>query len=209
MRRRFHLGLLLQIIILSFFCLDFVSSISASSSSLVTILNKNDPLIKMVRQRKAAAAVETRGGSDTVTAELPPVTLSTLTKVRQAMFPIYGSEVKKFLLIGSIKFFIIMALTLTRDTKDTLVVTQCGAEAIAFLKVSNCVLRLFCLGATDAIGRRRTLGCIFLTPPPLDLRSSSCGNSLHCSLHQNVILARKASTILCDVHSILCFLCHL
>lgn len=28
-----------------------------------------------------------------------------------------------------------MALTLTRDTKDTLVVTQCGAEAIAFLKI--------------------------------------------------------------------------
>jgi len=37
--------------------------------------------------------------------------------------------------MGSIKFFVIMALTLTRDTKDTLVVTQCGAEAIAFLKI--------------------------------------------------------------------------
>eukprot|EP00977_Amphora_coffeiformis_P022078 scaffold10377_cov150-Amphora_coffeaeformis.AAC.2 len=59
-----------------------------------------------------------------------------LTKVRNAVFPIYGSqEVTKFLLIGSIKFFIILALTLTRDTKDTLVVTQCGAEAIAFLKI--------------------------------------------------------------------------
>jgi ATP:ADP antiporter, AAA family len=28
-----------------------------------------------------------------------------------------------------------LALTLTRDTKDTLVVTQCGAESIAFLKI--------------------------------------------------------------------------
>eukprot|EP00532_Pseudo-nitzschia_australis_P012686 CAMPEP_0168206768 /NCGR_PEP_ID=MMETSP0140_2-20121125/1125_1 /TAXON_ID=44445 /ORGANISM="Pseudo-nitzschia australis, Strain 10249 10 AB" /LENGTH=571 /DNA_ID=CAMNT_0008132949 /DNA_START=473 /DNA_END=2188 /DNA_ORIENTATION=- len=55
---------------------------------------------------------------------------------RRTLFPIYGKEeVHKFLLIGSIKFFIIMALTLTRDTKDTLVVTQCGAEAIAFLKI--------------------------------------------------------------------------
>jgi AAA family ATP:ADP antiporter len=34
-----------------------------------------------------------------------------------------------------LKFFIILALTLTRDCKDTLVVTQCGAEAIAFLKI--------------------------------------------------------------------------
>ena len=56
---------------------------------------------------------------------------------RETLFPIEGDEAKKFLLIGSIKFFIIMALTLTRDTKDTLVVTQCGAEAIAFLKVSS------------------------------------------------------------------------
>lgn len=57
-------------------------------------------------------------------------------KIRQTVFPIHGKhEVTKFLLIGAIKFFIILALTLTRDTKDTLVVTQCGAEAIAFLKI--------------------------------------------------------------------------
>jgi len=58
------------------------------------------------------------------------------TRVRETIFPIHGKqEVIKFLLLGSIKFFIILALTLTRDTKDTLVVTQCGAEAIAFLKI--------------------------------------------------------------------------
>ncbi|KAL7576030.1 hypothetical protein ACA910_000817 [Epithemia clementina (nom. ined.)] len=58
------------------------------------------------------------------------------TKARRTIFPIHGRhEVSKFLLLGSIKFFIILALTLTRDTKDTLVVTQCGAEAIAFLKI--------------------------------------------------------------------------
>ena len=57
--------------------------------------------------------------------------------IRNALFPIYGKdEVTKFLLIGSIKFFVILALTLTRDNKDTMVVTECGAEAIAFLKVS-------------------------------------------------------------------------
>jgi len=55
--------------------------------------------------------------------------------IRQALFPIYGSEVDKFLKIGFIKFFVIFVLTLTRDTKDTMIVTQCGAEAIAFLKV--------------------------------------------------------------------------
>jgi hypothetical protein len=64
---------------------------------------------------------------------------------RRTLFPIHGKdEVTKFLLLGSIKFFIIMALTLTRDTKDTLVVTQCGAEAIAFLKVSSCEIVMLC-----------------------------------------------------------------
>jgi len=59
-----------------------------------------------------------------------------LSKLRRTAFPIYGrQEVTKFVLMGAIKFAIILALTLTRDTKDTLVVTQCGAEAIAFLKI--------------------------------------------------------------------------
>jgi hypothetical protein len=58
------------------------------------------------------------------------------TKLRNVVFPIYGEEMTKFLLIGSIKFFVILALTITRDNKDTMVVTECGAEAIAFLKVS-------------------------------------------------------------------------
>jgi ATP/ADP translocase len=79
--------------------------------------------------------LKARGGEAMEATSVKP-----LTKLRTAVFPIYGSqEVTKFLLLGSIKFFIILALTLTRDTKDTLVVTQCGAEAIAFLKVSSMI----------------------------------------------------------------------
>ena len=71
---------------------------------------------------------------------------------RRTLFPIHGKdEVTKFLLMGSIKFFIIMALTLTRDTKDTLVVTQCGAEAIAFLKVSSCEIVILCYLSYDML----------------------------------------------------------
>jgi len=75
-----------------------------------------------------------RGGDESSsTADIK--TMSALSKIRKTIFPIYGEEVTKFFLLGFIKFFIIMALTLTRDLKDTLVVTQCGAEAIAFLKI--------------------------------------------------------------------------
>lgn len=62
-------------------------------------------------------------------------------KFRDAVFPIYGSrEVGKFLALAGIQFFIIFVLTLTRDLKDTLIITSCGAEAISFLKVGR-VLR--------------------------------------------------------------------
>lgn len=57
-------------------------------------------------------------------------------RLRDAVFPIYGSqEVGKFLALAGIQFFIIFVLTLTRDLKDTLIITSCGAEAISFLKV--------------------------------------------------------------------------
>jgi len=56
-------------------------------------------------------------------------------KVGKVLFPIHREEMTKFFLIGSIKFFVILALTLTRDNKDTMIVTECGAEAIAFLKI--------------------------------------------------------------------------
>ena len=61
---------------------------------------------------------------------------SASSKIRSAIFPVYGvDEITKFSILGALKFFIIIALTLTRDTKDTLIVTQCGAEAISFLKI--------------------------------------------------------------------------
>lgn len=143
----------------------------ATPSSFATFNKRSSTLsfntvneIAMIRQRKPTPikkAVETRGGSDsqpinpsTAQEVKPLINESTEKKVakdvskehspsklRAAVFPIYGDEVSKFLLMGAIKFFVIMALTLTRDTKDTLVVTQCGAEAIAFLKV--CVESLF------------------------------------------------------------------
>ena len=89
-----------------------------------------------------STAAEVISTSTTTQASPPSQTEEAkVSKLRAAVFPIYGSEVQKFFLMGAIKFFVIMALTLTRDTKDTLVVTQCGAEAIAFLKVSVVVFK--------------------------------------------------------------------
>lgn len=72
-----------------------------------------------------------------------------MNRLRDAVFPIYGrQETGKFLALGGIQFFIIFVLTLTRDLKDTLIITSCGAEAISFLKV--CVLSGSTVGTIDA-----------------------------------------------------------
>jgi AAA family ATP:ADP antiporter len=56
------------------------------------------------------------------------------SKLRAAIWPIQGSEMKKFLPMGLMMFFILFNYTILRDTKDTLVVGASGAEAINFLK---------------------------------------------------------------------------
>lgn len=101
------------------------SSLSIMANTQASAIDSSDAKAKLMAPR---------GGAGRPAKE--EETFSRLVTLRRTIFPIYGrQEVIKFLLIGAIKFFIILALTLTRDTKDTLVVTQCGAEAIAFLKV--------------------------------------------------------------------------
>ena len=86
---------------------------------------------------KTTAIAARRGNELLASSSLPPRGGGGgLGGLRRALFPIDSSEMTKFLLIGSIKFFVVMALTLTRDGKDAMVVAECGAEAIAFLKVS-------------------------------------------------------------------------
>lgn len=55
------------------------------------------------------------------------------------LLPIYPSEMPKFLCLSFMMFWIVFIFTMTRDTKDALVITNCGAEAIAFLKVYGVV----------------------------------------------------------------------
>lgn len=55
------------------------------------------------------------------------------------IFPVYPKELVKFFSLSFMMFWIIFVFTMTRDTKDTLIVTNCGAEAISFLKVYGVV----------------------------------------------------------------------
>ncbi len=55
-------------------------------------------------------------------------------KWRSFFWPVHGYELKKLLPMFLMFFFISFNYTILRDTKDTLVVTAAGAEAIPFLK---------------------------------------------------------------------------
>lgn len=56
-------------------------------------------------------------------------------KWRSLLWPIHKFELKKFLPMFFLFFFINFVYTILRDTKDTLVVTSTGAETIPFLKL--------------------------------------------------------------------------
>ncbi|MCH1429400.1 MAG: NTP/NDP exchange transporter [Chlamydiales bacterium] len=56
-------------------------------------------------------------------------------KLRSALWPIHGYELKKFLPMAFMMMFILFNYTIMRDTKDTLVRTSIGSEAFSFLKL--------------------------------------------------------------------------
>lgn len=132
------------------------------------------------------------------TTVLPSDATNFRTKLRNVVFPIYGEETTKFLLIGSIKFFVILALTITRDNKDTMVVTECGAEAIAFLKVSSlaCVFPRFDLPIAYYLH-------LTFHSTLQDLWSFAGSNLIHRYILQNGKYPRQETTILRHMHSVL------
>jgi len=60
-------------------------------------------------------------------------------KWRSLLWPIHGHELKKLLPMFFMFFFISFNYTVLRDTKDSLIVPNAGAEAITFLKVYGVV----------------------------------------------------------------------
>lgn len=72
--------------------------------------------------------------------QLPSVRLGESTEATAAgntkhWFPITKSEFPQFAAMSLMMFLFIYIFTTVRDTKDTLVVSNCGAEAIPFLKL--------------------------------------------------------------------------
>jgi len=73
--------------------------------------------------------------SITASADKTPLSPYSYTRI----LPVLPSELPKFFALSFMMFWIIYIFTIARDTKDALIVTNCGAEAIAFLKVYGVV----------------------------------------------------------------------
>ena len=58
------------------------------------------------------------------------------SKLRAALWPIYTYEMKKFLPMAAIMFFVLFNYTVVRNLKDALIITAPGssAEVVSFLK---------------------------------------------------------------------------
>lgn len=61
------------------------------------------------------------------------------TGLRGFLFPIAREELNKFLPLGLMMFFILFNYYILRDTKDTLIVTSAGAEALSLIKLIGTV----------------------------------------------------------------------
>jgi len=75
------------------------------------------------------------GGATTSTSSSSMSSSSSSSSHISSRFPVSPSELPHFMSMSFMMFLFIYVFTTVRDTKDTLVVSNCGAEAIPFLKL--------------------------------------------------------------------------
>lgn len=90
------------------------------------------------------------------------------TGLRGILFPIHGNELKKFLPLGLMMFFILFNYYILRDTKDTLIVNSAGAEALSLIKligtVPGAILVMLAYSKLSNILSRENLFYVTLLP---------------------------------------------
>lgn len=84
------------------------------------------------------------------------------------VLPVHPSELAKFFSLSFMMFWIVYIFTIARDTKDALIVTNCGAESIAFLKVYGVVpaATIFMLVYSNLASRLSSKTLFYLTIAP-------------------------------------------
>jgi hypothetical protein len=104
--------------------------VSSSPALHNTAYKVNDDAIERSLKSFDASAIKLSAGSSSSFGTQPSTKKSNMLSMH---------EVPKFLALSSMMLLIVYIFTIARDTKDALIVTNCGAEAIAFLKVYGVV----------------------------------------------------------------------
>ena len=177
---------LISWIILSHLLLNnssFLSPVSACRSSIISPFSPKKSLPHARSFKNQDAIISLRGGSNRTfltrrlsntnacdSTKKKVVNFLTVAKGGQAKtskFPIMVSELPHFLSMSFMMFLFIYVFTTVRDTKDTLVVSNCGAEAIPFLKLYGVmpIAILFILGyskLSNIVGKQALFYCTLL-----------------------------------------------
>ena len=101
-------------------------------------LDKMEETVTGQKQPGATTSVAhqvSAGGATSSTEASTTSTKAASTAHISSKFPISPSELPHFACMSFMMFLFIYVFTTVRDTKDTLVVSNCGAEAIPFLKL--------------------------------------------------------------------------
>lgn len=123
----------------------FAATVINSGSAIANLKQSNLSPVKSTNRAGSIAATDGNfKGLEQSTivdalASLPAVTPNVAAPWYFSVFPIYPKELAKFFSLSFMMFWIVFVFTMTRDTKDALIVTNCGAEAITFLKVYGVV----------------------------------------------------------------------
>lgn len=128
------------------------NNISPTKITLNSIFQRNNRKVsKDCANEYVQSLLCIRGGATKITSKRKVVAkLQPNEEKSKSIFPISKNELPQFLSLSIMMFFFIYVFTTARDTKDTLVVSKCGAEAIPFLKlygVMPCAF-LFIMGYT-------------------------------------------------------------
>jgi TLC ATP/ADP transporter len=167
-----------------------IACVVAAAANAETCTKSAPRTLKRPRnaQTTVSSVLDVRDSSKSAVSRLRAGAVSTAHgRVRNAIFPVFGrEELNKFFALGGIKFFIIFVLTLTRDLKDTLVVTNCGAESISFLKVrflSNLLHLTFgtrTASVQELSSPQHSCLIYYVLAVACIFRSMECCQQLHC-----------------------------
>jgi hypothetical protein len=103
-------------------------SFSHTTGNRSPVSGRRANMKKETNPKKAHAVLETVAAAPTASRAVAQTPGTSALPWYFSIIPIYPKELAKFFSLSFMMFWIVFVFTMTRDTKDALIVTNCGAE---------------------------------------------------------------------------------